>query len=760
MGNRLRPAEGWLPLILLLAIVLVLTLAVVNADWVPEGPVVVVTGFVGLGFGIALARRPISWWLAWSLIIAYGLLVTIIWLGRLVPPLTDVLSGWGASSSHIRQRWALVIDRAGGWLTVALGEGRSDETILFAFGLGLLVWLLAAYVGWMTFRQRRLWPSLALLTLALALNSYYGQTVLWSIPVFVGLLVALVAVVHFADREAGWTRRQVDYSDEIRLDLLIYSGAIALALLFVATAVPAINLKAISDAVLNRPEVDQVEETMERVFAGVRQPSPEPPADESALEDESGQGTMPRTFLLGAPPELYETVVFTATVQGDSSRAKHWRGLSYDRYTGVGWAVSAETEMPIAAGENIPLPDVAATTSVTQSVIWVGGPAILRYTLGLPLQIDEPVTSLWRGREDLSRIEGQRSRYTATSRSSAASAAQLRGASLAEVPPALMARYTALPDSIPDRVHDLAQQIALESGQGATPYDQAKAIERFLRQYPYSLEVEPPPAGSDPVDFFLFELQSGYCDYYASAMVVMARSLGLPARLAAGYLAQSPSAEGLQTVVQINAHSWAEIYFAGYGWLEFEPTAAFPAEDTQPALPGEPGFTDSVEAFDAAPPPIPEPSSDNIAYLWLLLLIPLLVGGWWLWRRRSQQQRPPLDPAQWAYDRLQQRAVRLGQSVRPSQTPAEFGRAFLIHLDQLSRADGAQRLDLEPLKAEIAHLTTTYADRQYGRRKPPAGEVASNWRQIRRRLWLLNVLEDLRRWWPFSAAEGPRDPRK
>ena len=106
-----------------------------------------------------------------------------------------------------------------------------------------------------------------------------------------------------------------------------------------------------------------------------------------------------------------------------------------------------------------------------------------------------------------------------------------------------------------------------------------RALERFLQQYPYSLDPTIlPPAGADPVDHFLFELKQGYCDYYASAMVVLARTVGLPARFASGYAVQPADEAGRQTIYRINAHSWAEIYFAGFGWIEFEPTAGFAAQ--------------------------------------------------------------------------------------------------------------------------------------------------------------------------------------
>ena len=91
-----------------------------------------------------------------------------------------------------------------------------------------------------------------------------------------------------------------------------------------------------------------------------------------------------------------------------------------------------------------------------------------------------------------------------------------------DAPPEIRARYTQLPRDLPARVHQLAHTIADPQ---PTAYDQARAIEAFLRQYPYSLDLSPPPADVDIVDYFLFDLQTGFCDYYASAMVVMALSL-------------------------------------------------------------------------------------------------------------------------------------------------------------------------------------------------------------------------------------------
>jgi hypothetical protein len=106
------------------------------------------------------------------------------------------------------------------------------------------------------------------------------------------------------------------------------------------------------------------------------------------------------------------------------------------------------------------------------------------------------------------------------------------------------------------------------------PYDKAKAIEAHLRAYPYSLDVTPPPPNQDVADYFLFDLKTGYCDYYATSMIVLARAAGLPARLVIGYSSGIYNPTKAEYVIrEANAHSWVEVYFAGIGWVEFEPTA-------------------------------------------------------------------------------------------------------------------------------------------------------------------------------------------
>jgi len=130
--------------------------------------------------------------------------------------------------------------------------------------------------------------------------------------------------------------------------------------------------------------------------------------------------------------------------------------------------------------------------------------------------------------------------------------------------------YTALPNSLPQRVveHTLAIVEGYESD-----YEKATAIMNYLRTMPYSLTPGHLPEDRDFVDYFLFDVREGYCTYFASAMAVMARVIGLPSRYNVGFITPNEQvSEGLYAVYGVNAHAWAEIYFEGLGWIIFEAT--------------------------------------------------------------------------------------------------------------------------------------------------------------------------------------------
>ena len=150
----------------------------------------------------------------------------------------------------------------------------------------------------------------------------------------------------------------------------------------------------------------------------------------------------------------------------------------------------------------------------------------------------------------------------------------LRSAST-DYPEDILERFLSLPADLPERVRDLAREI---TDGISNPYDKVKAIERYLRtNYPYDLDISPPPEGQDVVDYFLFDLRRGYCDYYATSMVVLTRSVGIPVRFVSGYAPGTYDASTTQYIVrELDAHSWVEVYFPEIGWIEFEPTPSQP----------------------------------------------------------------------------------------------------------------------------------------------------------------------------------------
>ena len=157
--------------------------------------------------------------------------------------------------------------------------------------------------------------------------------------------------------------------------------------------------------------------------------------------------------------------------------------------------------------------------------------------------------------------------------------------------------YRQLPDNVPRFIRGLAEEITWGL---PGPYAKAKAIETYLKtHYTYAFAVpgdQPPPPGRDPVAWFLQETGKGTCGQFSSAFVLLARSVGIPARVVSGWAIDQT--QGTQTVLSSQAHQWAEVGFSDLGWVTFEPTAAGAA----------PSRTSSQQT-ELVPAPVPAPES-------------------------------------------------------------------------------------------------------------------------------------------------------
>ena len=272
------------------------------------------------------------------------------------------------------------------------------------------------------------------------------------------------------------------------------------------------------------------------------------------------------------------------TIINEAVPHHYWRWLTYDIYNGQGWGTSPVESISYSANETLlPVTD-GQYKLIHQQVEKAFTQDNRLFWTGLLVRSSQPFNANWRIMPqslspsidpilvtDMLGAITEAQIYQADSLVPIISANQLRDSSQA-YPQEISERYLSLPDTIPQRVLDLAQE---HTANITNPYDKARAIEAYLRTYPYSLDISPPPPNRDVVDYFLFDLKKGYCDYYATSMIVMARAVGLPARLVIGYASGIYNPTRAEYVIrEADAHSWVEIYFAGVGWVEFEPTAS------------------------------------------------------------------------------------------------------------------------------------------------------------------------------------------
>ncbi|HVL24544.1 MAG TPA: transglutaminase domain-containing protein [Thermomicrobiales bacterium] len=335
--------------------------------------------------------------------------------------------------------------------------------------------------------------------------------------------------------------------------------------------------------------------------------------------------------------------------------------------------------------------------------------------------------------------------YEVTSLTSTADAASLMQAGQ-DYPGWVSERYLQLSDSVTPRTTDLAMKVTAGA---ATPYEQAVLIEEYLRQtIVYDENVTEPPPGADVVDYVLFEQQRGYCEHYSSAMTVMMRALGVPARTVVGYYpGQYDEQDGGYVYRQRNAHAWTEVFFPGYGWIAFEPTAGRPLterdatqvnEVTEPTPEPLASEESAVETPVASPvadaPAIDEPLGPSLTPSdqgggrpgWLLpvggaLLVVVIGAGFawmsWTWKLRG------LPPSAAMFTRLLRLGRLAGVSPGATMTPREYADAFSRSVPAAGKS--------------ARQIVRVYELDQYGPDGADAGLLASAgeaWRRLRGQL--------------------------
>jgi transglutaminase-like putative cysteine protease len=294
------------------------------------------------------------------------------------------------------------------------------------------------------------------------------------------------------------------------------------------------------------------------VSVGAGSVTPEGGTVESNLIGDDDQLTIQGSISL-SPEERFEV---------ESSARSYWRVGSFDRYTGAGWIRTGRTSQ-YDDGLGAPPGETETISQSYEMRSRFGAVPAAWKPVDVSANARARVTSMdgFQAREALT--EGER--YTVRSLRPDPSTEALRNGD-GPYPDRIANRYLDLPASTPDRVGKFTDDV---TGDADDPYETANRIETWLEaNRNYSLDVNRP--NGDIAASFLFDMNRGYCTYFATTMVAMLRSQDIPARFVVGYTPGERIGENRWLARGLDSHAWVEVYFSNVGWVRFDPTPAGP----------------------------------------------------------------------------------------------------------------------------------------------------------------------------------------
>ncbi len=732
--RRLSPGwQTWLMAGILLAIA---AASVQASAWVGDSAPIGAALFLGALCGAALAASCWRGWLAFLYTLLLAPVLATQAVGQVIPPLDVAFSLPALKLFELMNvRLFAFYERMNGWVSLNAAGQPIPDTGLFVLLFTIVAWLVGAWLSWCIRRWRQALAGLLPLGLLLAVNinlSGQGLTAMW-MYIFLGVL--LVARAAHNQQHADWDHRQVDYPEDLGFDWTMPAFGLALIIALVARLMPLVGTpqgwRTLSD--LFKPAQQQVEDTAGRIFAQVSPPkvTTEPPV----------YADTPQLARVGAPPAQGSDVVFHVYTgdpvpppreSGINPRLTvpqhYWRSGIFAAYTGSGWLPAAEEAAPFTpptistTGE--PAPSFLIEAAQGHYLLYQRFEILATHSASLfaasqPVEVSaqtagKPGPVLHRTQADGSLLVydtpgASFSEYTVRSYVPRPTAEQLNAAG-ADYPPGIKATYLQLPAELPERVRSLAARIAASA---STPYQTALAIQDYLRlTYTYDLKVKSPPPGKDVVDYFLYETRAGFCSYYATAMAVMLRTQGIPARVASGFATGTYDYDKDAYAVTVgDAHAWVEVYFPGLGWVEFEPTVS------QATFLYAGGLAPNAPVTPKEPEPFRLPPGLTLALILLVLAggIGLLVVLLRFLGRGPAARRSPVPAlvAQAHYFTVRRALGLAGLSAPSSATPAEF-------LEQA--APLLARPDRQGLAMALDEATALYQQAAYSPR-PPAEEA-------------------------------------
>ncbi len=663
------------------------------------------------------------------------------------PDLTAIQMNWG----ELTAGFSTLSLRFWDWLRNLIQGSPVYDPVAITFLWGLIVWGVAFWSIWGLIRKKNalsgLLPALILVIYSLATIGKLSYDVIFMLGALLGLMIF---VGHDA-REHIWVANRLSISATVRARTLWTGALLTLGLMIFAILTPSISLHKIIDFAKGGPRRSPAGQNVANSFGLESQAE-----GEVDILETSRAGGLPNEHLIGSGAELKDQVVMQVAIESYQSglpRAElqdvltplYLRSLTYDRYLGYGWESRAAEILDYEAGTEIVPYNLAADHILRQEIAYKEDLGGFLMAAGTPLSVDHDFRISWRlketiaGEYDIFGGTVNAETYRVDSLLSIFSVEELRTAGQL-YPGWVRSRYLSLPQAVPDRVLALARDLTATE---PTPYDRAVAIERYLRTYPYNLDVSTGPTGADIADYFLFVIGEGYCDYYATAMVVLARAAGIPARYVMGYIAENYDPEtGYYTVTADQAHAWVEVYFPDLGWVPFEPTGGRPALDRPPEPFPELSDTLQIDLNPLVPTPKFSLDGGTLFFgqllLWVagLILGYLILTDWWLGRLSTEKLLPAI------YRRIYRYGRWAGLPPQPGDTPYQYAQALNTLLAEISQGshwpawlrEAGGLLDVvtqalvgilfNPARDDIGHRT----------------DLIAGYKKLRRRLWLLVIM--------------------
>jgi hypothetical protein len=599
LPERLRLPSGTVPLaVFVFLLVICLGNSTIAAQWVPGADGLTNLALVAaLVMGVLALIRRIPWPAA-------------LVVGLVLCPVAAYVSAHGTLVRTHPDDPSDPLRLMGVWLgRIASGDAAND-TSFYLYLLCLLFWVVGGWLSWCSLRWRQ--PLLGLVPGAAAfatnvLNFPSDQN--GYVVAFLVLTLGVLLWTSYLRQLESAGQRRVRLSSDARWDFWESGVVVMAAVIAIGLVVPPLTT---SDRTVD------IENGSFRGWAELEQRLNHPVAFGSGAAAGTSTGLASLARLAG-PIQKTSGIVFTYTINGSFGGPRYFRGFDLDSTTtGLGGASWRYTEL---GAVNIGLAkDASAPYAETYQQVASGSfkiqmlkpPSTATDVLFYPgtlQKVDRAATAHnFRGAQPpaglvpadrvdtLDRLSvpgraGGSGSYQVTAEYSTATEDQLRVAGTdypvwldpyrnfagvyrasadAPTPPAITGN-TYRSKAVLQEIQDLARRVTAGKD---NPYDQAAAIESYLRgNYQYTLTPTEPPAGVDPLEYFLFHSKEGYCEYFASAMGDMLRSLGIPTRLVNGYGPGSYDEKlGKYVVKESDAHTWVEAYFPGYGWIPFEPT--------------------------------------------------------------------------------------------------------------------------------------------------------------------------------------------